>query len=396
MNKVRLAVWAHHPIQYQTGIWKRLHTIKKLDVTILFGDSFNTYPIWDHEFQNVVDLSKTLEFDYQYVFLKNLTFNNKNGFFRRVNPGLIWGLLSKKYDVVLLHGYDTITAWLTIMAAKATGVKVLFRGEANLRQDNHSWKQRLKRLLLTRLFHMVDAVLYSCTGNKEFFSYYGVPEEKLFLIPCAVDNDFFQEERAKWLPRRSETKAELGLSPDSFIILFAARWKPLKRPLDLLQAIKLLQDRGRTDIAAVFVGEGSERVRMEMFVQKHNLSNVRLIGFQDQTRISKYYAIGDVGVVLSDYDPSPKAMNEMMNFAMPIICTDVVGTARDLVHEGENGFIVNVGDVEAVADHIQYLAEHREIARRMGERSLEIVSEWNFDRDVEAIEAAVEYAMGRK
>ncbi len=86
-------------------------------------------------------------------------------------------------------------------------------------------------------------------------------------------------------------------------------------------------------------------------------------------------------------------MNEMMNFAMPIICTDTVGTAYDLVQEGVNGHIIQVGDVELLANHICTLANDREHSKQMGQRSLKIVSEWNFDRDVEGIEKAVEYVM---
>ena len=50
----------------------------------------------------------------------------------------------------------------------------------------------------------------------------------------------------------------------------------------------------------------------------------------------KYYLISDISVVLSDYDPSPKAMNEAMNFSNCIISTKNVGTVNDLIKQNHN------------------------------------------------------------
>ena len=117
----------------------------------------------------------------------------------------------------------------------------------------------------------------------------------------------------------------------------------------------------------------------------------KFVGFQNRSAITKFYAISDLGIVISDYDPSPKAMNEIMNFGMPIVVTNVVGTANDLVKENQNGFIINVGDVNALSKKIDYLNNNRDIAKIMGEKSLEIVNNWNYDKDVQGIENAIEY-----
>ena len=44
---------------------------------------------------------------------------------------------------------------------------------------------------------------------------------------------------------------------------------------------------------------------------------------------------------MSDYDPSPKTLNEAMNFGLPCIVSDNVGTAKDLIKNGINGYILN-------------------------------------------------------
>ena len=95
-----------------------------------------------------------------------------------------------------------------------------------------------------------------------------------------------------------------------------------------------------------------------------------------------------IGVILSDYDPSPKSLNEMMNFSLPVIVTSVTGTSEDLVKHGINGYIVNSGDIKSISKYIKNLAIDRNLARNMEKKSLEIVRGSTFVKDAIAIETA--------
>ncbi len=80
-----------------------------------------------------------------------------------------------------------------------------------------------------------------------------------------------------------------------------------------------------------------------------------------------------------------------MNFALPVVVSDGVGTAPDLVRGGENGFVFAQGDVEALAQCLAKLLKDRRSAQSMGRRSLEIVSQWSFEEDVKGILAALKH-----
>jgi len=167
-----------------------------------------------------------------------------------------------------------------------------------------------------------------------------------------------------------------------------------KRPMDLLQAFH----KGAPDNAwLVFVGDGPERRAMEEYLQRYNLKRVIIVGFKNRSEISEYYAIADMLVVPSDYDRSPKVINEAMNFGIPIIASDKVGTVGDLVKPGENGLVFPCGDIDALANHIKRLCTDANLREKMGACALQTVSEWNFDKQVEGVLAALEYALrGRK
>jgi len=347
--------------------------------------------IYEEEFQTTIKWDIPMLDGYKYKFLKNYSLQPYSGFFSRINPAILGEISKNKYDVILLQGYYNLSCWLAFFAAKLAGIKVIWRGESTLKGDENlaALKKRLKKIILTKSFNACDAVMYSCTGNKDYLKFYGAHDPKFFPIPCAVDNDFYRSERKKYLGKEKEIKEDLGIEANYFVVLFSARFTTRKRPLDLLKAIRKIK---HDNILLLFVGDGLERRNMEKYVQNHRIRAL-FTGFQNQSEISKYYSASDMAIVVSDYDPSPKAMNEAMNFELPIIVTDVVGTAYDLVEDGENGFIVKVGDVDTIAEKIDYLNKNRAVAKAMGKKSWEIVKDWNFQKDVKGIEKAVQFVM---
>ena len=63
----------------------------------------------------------------------------------------------------------------------------------------------------------------------------------------------------------------------------------------------------------------------------------------------------------------------------------------DIVRHGDNGFIYPVGDNDALAAFLDRLVEDEPLRQRMGQRSWEIIREWNFERDVEGVLHAMRY-----
>ena len=393
-KKMKCYYFAPHPVQYHFGIYKELAKLESIDFKVIYEDDIGIRPVFVKEFNKEIKWNIDLLKGYSYEFIKNYNKNSEGGFFARVNFGIIKKILVDKPDIVIFNGYVNFSDWLVYITSKLSRTKIIFRGEATLRGDEHngSLRQMLKKKFLKNWLKACDAVLYSCTGNKKYWEYYGVDESKMFPIPCAVDNEFFRIEHDKFLPLKSRIKKKLGINESDFVILFAARFTARKRPFDLLEAISKIDNR---NITVLFVGDGLERQNIENFVDENNLKAI-FVGFIDQSEISKYYSISDLDIVISEYDPSPKAMNEAMNFELPILVTDIVGTGYDLVKDGYNGYIVKVGDVENIAKKIDHLNKNREIAKNMGKRSLEIVNEWTFEKDAEYLDKAMQYVMKNK
>jgi glycosyltransferase involved in cell wall biosynthesis len=161
--------------------------------------------------------------------------------------------------------------------------------------------------------------------------------------------------------------------------------------MDLLRAFaRVVKGRGqRGDAYLLYAGEGAERFRLEAAARDGGLDGIRFLGFQNQTELPRLYELADVFVLPSEWEPWGLVVNEAMNAGKPVIVTDKVGAAVDLIEDGENGFVVPVGDISALAHRIDSVARYPEVARRMGECSLRRISEWNFACDAEGLLAAL-------
>lgn len=382
MGKYRLAVLAVLPIPYQIPIWSRLGKHPDIDLTVYYCQGY--FKGWEIPLMD----------GYTYKFLPNLVAQRNRGYTRLINPGIVSEIVRQRYDAIVIHGYDTVSAWLGLLTARAAGTPILFRGESVLSSQTGRFRQAVKKVLLSWIMNNAAIVFYSCTGNRRYYEYYGAPAEKMRLIPVAVDNERFQAEYREWSAQRAALRDEYHIPNDHFVVISIAQFRPEKRVIDILQAQRILQEQNVQDVSILLVGDGPERPNLEAFIQEHQLRNVHLAGFQDHATISKFYAIADVGVIVSAYDPSPKALNEMLNFALPVIGTEVIGSVPDLIHDGENGYIIPLGDFQSLAAHLMTLSRDRDLARRMGQKSLEVVSHWDMDSDVQAIVGAVREVAG--
>ncbi len=396
MDQVRLAYAGSHPIQYEVELLRLLDKREDICFRAFYYSRYGLGEFYVPEFEEEISWGKDLLRGYNYEFLPTLFEPDRAGYLypwvTKVTPYL------RRYspDAVWIRSYVRQGDWAVMIAANRLGIPILFRGESHLRSHKRSaLKRSLKATVLPRLFDAIDAFLAIGTLNKTYYEHYGVEAERIYHVPYCVDNDYFQSCVDEAAERRGDLQESLGIRADTPVILFLSKLIPRKRPLDLLAAFREVNRRyaQRPSPVLVFVGAGPLRSQLEGTVGDEVRGLVHLVGFKSQKEVCKYYDLADVFVLPSQHEPWGLVVNEAMNAGLPIIATQEVGAAHDLVEEGENGFLYGRGDITALADRLLYLLENPRQRERMGKASRDRIEDWSFSEAergiVEALGAVV-------
>lgn len=379
----KIVVVASHPIQYQVPFYKVLAQEKEIELTVLFCSDCGLEAYYDKDFEQEIKWDIPLLEGYNHKFFKNWSLKpNPSTFWGLINPDVISYLRKNKFDAVLLHGWNSFTNWLVFFWAPLNGLSVLLRSETNLLPIISPFKRFLKHVILSSLFKNVSGFLAIGKYNEDFYKDYGVKQEKIYFVPYAVNNDFFLSKAEELIPKKQKLKEKYEVSKDLPVILFSGKLTEVKKPFDLLKAYAKLQDEKKSNL--IFLGEGPLKKELEKFTFDKNLENVKFVGFKNQTEISEFYAMADVLVLPSEYEPWGLVVNEAMCFSLPIIVSDKVGAGGNLVKDKVNGYIYPSGNTLALKEALRrVLFDHEK--SEMGYKSLEIVKKWSYKEGVEGI-----------
>lgn len=163
---------------------------------------------------------------------------------------------------------------------------------------------------------------------------------------------------------RSETRRQVGVSGDAFVVGWVGRMTAVKRTDDVLLAFRALLDRD-VDAYLCLVGDGPDREHLEQ--RAHELGVVRrclFLGYQQD--VAPYYEAIDALLLPSVNEGTPVSVIEALAAGRPAVATRV-GGVPDVVRDGVDGYLVEVGDASTLAERLAELA--RDPARRaaMGE-----------------------------
>src|SRR5205809_562779 len=162
----------------------------------------------------------------------------------------------------------------------------------------------------------------------------------------------------------------LGIEPGHFAVGWIGRMTAVKRTDDVLVAFKRLREEG-IDAVLCMVGDGPDRPELER--RAHELGVVRhtlFLGYRED--VAPFYAAFDALVLPSSNEGTPVSAIEALAAGRPVVATRV-GGVPDVVQEGEDGFLVEPGATDELADRLARLAHDPELRERMGRAGRERV-----------------------
>jgi glycosyltransferase involved in cell wall biosynthesis len=266
-------------------------------------------------------------------------------------------LLDLKPAVV--HTHSSKAGILGRLAAWTAGVPVVvhtFHGFGF--HDGQSWLKKRLYVLAERLAGALStALVFVSRANEDYARRHGLGEPgRYVLIRSGVKLADFPA-----LCAAADKKVSLGLKPEARLVLSVGNFKPQKNPEDFLAAARIVAQ-SQPDAAFVFVGDGPLRGKLEAGVGGLK-PRFLLPGWRRD--VGELLAAADVFVLTSLWEGLPRALVEAMKSGVVPVCYATDGV-KDLIRDGENGFLVPQGDVSALAGRVGELLQDAALRKRQG------------------------------
>ena len=218
-------------------------------------------------------------------------------------------------------------------------------------------RERAYRAVERALAHATDRLIaVSDQVRDDIVRLHIAPVEKLVVIPYGFDLDGRVHRDSS---ARERKRAEAGVSDEDFVIGWAGRLTAIKRPLDLVSVAAEV-----AGSVLVLAGDGELRAELEMLIGELGIHDrVQLLGYVAD--MGSWYAAFDAFLLTSANEGAPVVAIEAQAAGVPVVATDAGGT-RTVVDDGETGFLVGVGDIDALVDRLLRLRDDIELRTRLG------------------------------
>jgi glycosyltransferase involved in cell wall biosynthesis len=384
----RLAIVVSHPIQYYAPWFTHLSTHLQAEVRVFYLWDFGVRLRPDRGFERDVQWDVDLLSGYASTFPPNTARDPGTHHFQGLqNPTLIQELFAWKPTAILLFGYRYWSHLQVILSRHLRSIPLLFRGDSHLLAEPKApLSLAIKRLSLRLLFRRFSAFLSVGRANRAYFRRHGVPDEKLFWSPHAVERQRFHGNDSQVSKEAAAWRRELGIPEEHRVILFAGKFERKKRPDDLLKAF-LSVDLAQTTL--LFVGSGELEATLRHMANGH--PTVRIAPFQNQSAMPRVYAAADL-VVLPSCAPDETwgmVIHEAIACGKAVVVSDQVGCQSDLVQPHRNGLVFRAGDENALAKALREALRDPAHLKAWGQESQKIVATFSYEEATTGLERAL-------
>lgn len=380
----KLVIISTHPIQYYAPLYRMLTERDNVRLKVFYTWSQAKEKVKDAGFGKDIQWDIPLLEGYEYEFVENKSKQTaKRNFWSIQNPGLIDKIKAYNPDAILVFGWN-FHSHLQVMRHFKGKIPVWFRGDSHLLDETPGLKTMARRLFLKWIYKHVDKAFYVGTNNKNYFLKHGLKEEQLVFAPHAIDNRrFFDDEEKQYEKKAAAWRRNLSYKEEDIVVLFAGKFEPVKNLELLIDAFNFICENNKsTNLRLLLIGNGILETRLKQKADKNQF--VRFLPFQNQSQMPIIYRIGNLFCLPSKSETWGLAINEAMACGRPVIVSDKVGCAVDLVKKGERG---NIFDYHEMNELVEIFGEtNKEQLNIMAESSSGFIRKWSFINICEAIE----------
>jgi glycosyltransferase involved in cell wall biosynthesis len=361
---VRVALLTEIISPYRIPVFNALARVKGIELHVIFlAETDPTQRRW-------LVYKDEIEFSYEVLPAWRRRWG---GLHILLNRGLWPALQRFQPNSILCGGYNYPAFWEALIWAKSHSAHFVAWIESTSRDQRNP--SLLAAFIKRQFIRNCSAFAVPGRSAFEYVTSMGVPAERIHTAPNAVDNQRFANLARTVREYKAQTRTDLGLPPRYFV--YAGRVTREKGVFQLLEAYTQLAPELRSQVGLVLVGEETARNELMKNAAKIYPGTVVFPGFAQRDQLAAFYALAEVLVFPTLSDTWGLVVNEAMACGLPIIASDVAGCVADLVHDGENGYVIPSANVGKLSEAMAAFARDPQLASRMGQRSARLIEDFS-------------------
>lgn len=200
---------------------------------------------------------------------------------------------------------------------------------------------------------------------------------KVYYVPgVGIDTDVYKN----IVVDRASIRSTLGLKDTDIVCISMGDLIPRK---NYIAAIKAIAKCKNPNLHYLICGKGPELENLKMLVKKLSVENqIHFLGFR--TDIKELLKTADIFLFTTLQEGMPRSMMEAMASGLPCIASKIRGNV-DLLEDGKGGYLVQVDDVSVIAEKLQKLASDTELRKKMSERNIIRIKDFDTAKVIEII-----------
>lgn len=307
-----------------------------------------------------------------------------------------WKYLKEyKNDIIVIGGYSTPTGMSCIEYLRFHNIPFILNCDGGMKKEK-DWLRPLK----THFIKSASAYLSTGKMCDEYLLAYGAKKNRIARYPFTSVRKTDLCETCD-VAKRRQLRKQLGIKEGN-MVLYVGQFIHRKGIDVLLKAVRGLEDTavvlaGGENIAD-FIDKGnfSDELDCESLCREE-YGHCRAIGFKSFSELIYYYQAADVFVLPTREDIWGLVVNEAMAMGTPVITTTKCVAGCELIRDGENGFLVEAGDVEGLRDKVETVLEDEDMRMRLAKQACEDVRRYTIENMARVhFKIFEKYEQGRK
>ena len=298
----------------------------------------------------------------------------------------------KHNDFNIIHAHTSKPGFFARAAAAGTGIPVIYQPANFAFHDGAPKPEAMFYAAIERIaaHYLTEKIIAVCDGERDLARRYSVGADKQFItIHTGIDLELFTGS-----VDRAAIRASMGIPVNVPLAGTVARLTEAKAPEDFIRAAVKIHARNPL-VHFVWVGAGP--------LETASLALTKSLGLEDffhfaghRSNVPEILKTFDCFVLSSRWEGFPLVVLEAMAASLPVVATRVMGVTEE-VRDQETGFLVSIGDTEALADAIEKVVHDPGLARRLGQAGRERAEmEFPFSKMISRIEELYEDIYNRR